>query len=41
MEPIVERPDIPAEYGDPKQRLEWADVERRLEERERLLDRQH
>lgn len=30
-EPIVEKPDFPAEYGDPKQRLEWADVERRLE----------
>ena len=30
-EPIGERPDIPAEYGDPTQRLEWADVERRLE----------
>jgi general stress protein 26 len=30
-EPIVERPDIPAEYGNPTQRLKWADVEWRLE----------
>jgi general stress protein 26 len=30
-EPFVERPDIPAEYGNPTQRLDWADVERRLE----------
>jgi general stress protein 26 len=30
-EPVVEKPDIPSEYGDPKQRLEWADVERKLE----------
>jgi nitroimidazol reductase NimA-like FMN-containing flavoprotein (pyridoxamine 5'-phosphate oxidase superfamily) len=30
-EPVVEKPDIPQEYGNPTQRLEWADVERRLE----------
>jgi nitroimidazol reductase NimA-like FMN-containing flavoprotein (pyridoxamine 5'-phosphate oxidase superfamily) len=29
--PLVEKPDIPPEYGNPTQRLEWADVERRLE----------
>ena len=28
--PVVEKPDIPPEYGNPTQRLEWADVERRL-----------
>jgi Pyridoxamine 5'-phosphate oxidase len=30
-EPIVEKPDIPSEYGNPTQRLEWREVERRLE----------
>ena len=30
-EPVVEKPDIPAEYGNPTQRLDWTDVERRLE----------
>ena len=30
-EPVVERPDIPPEYGNPRKRLEWSDVERRLE----------
>jgi general stress protein 26 len=30
-EPVVERPTIPPEYGNPTQRLEWEDVERRLE----------
>ena len=29
--PIVDKPEFPAEYGDPKQRLDWADVERKLE----------
>jgi general stress protein 26 len=29
--PVVDKPQIPAEYGNPGQRLEWADVERRLE----------
>jgi hypothetical protein len=29
--PLVEKPAIPPEYGNPTQRLEWADVERRLE----------
>jgi hypothetical protein len=29
--PIIERPDIPPEYGNPRTRLEWVDVERRLE----------
>jgi general stress protein 26 len=29
--PIVDKPDIPSEYGNPTQRLEWVDVERRLE----------
>jgi nitroimidazol reductase NimA-like FMN-containing flavoprotein (pyridoxamine 5'-phosphate oxidase superfamily) len=28
--PVVEKPDIPSEYGNPQQRLEWADVEHRL-----------
>jgi hypothetical protein len=30
-EPVVEKPDIPPEYGNPTQRLDWTDVERRLE----------
>ncbi|MGH2774304.1 MAG: pyridoxamine 5'-phosphate oxidase family protein [Actinomycetota bacterium] len=30
-EPVVERPEIPPEYGNPTKRLEWADVEHRLE----------
>jgi len=30
-EPIVEGADIPAEYGSPNERLEWDDVERKLE----------
>jgi nitroimidazol reductase NimA-like FMN-containing flavoprotein (pyridoxamine 5'-phosphate oxidase superfamily) len=30
-EPVVEKPDIPREYGNPTQRLAWEDVERRLE----------
>lgn len=29
--PVVEKPDIPPEYGNPTSRLEWADVERKLE----------
>jgi general stress protein 26 len=29
--PVVEKPDIPPEYGTPTQHLEWADVERKLE----------
>lgn len=29
--PIVEKPDFPAEYGNPKKRLQWEEVERRLE----------
>lgn len=29
-EPVVEKPEIPTEYGNPTQRLKWADVERRL-----------
>ena len=29
--PVVEKPDIPPDYGNPTQRLEWTDVERRLE----------
>ena len=29
--PVVEKPDLPPEYGNPKKRLEWDDVERRLE----------
>jgi nitroimidazol reductase NimA-like FMN-containing flavoprotein (pyridoxamine 5'-phosphate oxidase superfamily) len=29
-EPVAEKPDIPPEYGDPAERLEWGDVERRL-----------
>jgi nitroimidazol reductase NimA-like FMN-containing flavoprotein (pyridoxamine 5'-phosphate oxidase superfamily) len=30
-EPVVEKPDIPAEYGNPTKRLVWADVERMIE----------
>ena len=29
-EPVVEKPDIPAEYGSPTERLEWAEVEKKL-----------
>ena len=29
--PSVDKPAIPAEYGNPTQRLTWADVEKRLE----------
>jgi hypothetical protein len=29
--PVVEKPDIPPEYGNPTKRLEWADVEQKLE----------
>jgi nitroimidazol reductase NimA-like FMN-containing flavoprotein (pyridoxamine 5'-phosphate oxidase superfamily) len=29
--PVVEKPDIPSEYGNPTERLEWADVEGKLE----------
>lgn len=28
--PVVEKPDIPADYGNPTQRLDWADVEQKL-----------
>jgi pyridoxamine 5'-phosphate oxidase-like protein len=28
--PTVDKPEIPAEYGDPKQRLDWSEVEERL-----------
>ena len=31
VQPSAEKPDIPAEYGNPKKRLEWSEVERRLE----------
>jgi general stress protein 26 len=31
-EPIVDKPDIPSEYGNPTQRLAWADIEERLRE---------
>jgi hypothetical protein len=30
-EPVVEKPEIPLEYGNPTKRLEWADVKGRLE----------
>jgi general stress protein 26 len=30
-EPVVDKPEIPREYGNPTQRLAWADVERTLE----------
>lgn len=29
--PVVEKPDIPPEYGNPIERLEWTDVEGKLE----------
>jgi nitroimidazol reductase NimA-like FMN-containing flavoprotein (pyridoxamine 5'-phosphate oxidase superfamily) len=28
--PLVDKPEIPSEYGDPQERLQWADVERRI-----------
>ncbi|MEA2446429.1 MAG: hypothetical protein QOK47_66 [Actinomycetota bacterium] len=28
--PIVEKPDFPSEYGDPKERLDWGVVEQKL-----------
>jgi nitroimidazol reductase NimA-like FMN-containing flavoprotein (pyridoxamine 5'-phosphate oxidase superfamily) len=31
MEPSVEKPDIPPQYGNPTNRLRWADVGRTLE----------
>ena len=30
--PKVDKPEFPSEYGNPKQRLEWSDVEKRLED---------
>ena len=30
--PVAEKPDIPPEYGNPKQRLEWEEVEERLKD---------
>lgn len=30
--PIVDKPQFPADYGNPKERLAWTDVERRLVE---------
>jgi general stress protein 26 len=29
-EPVVEKPDIPPEYGDPQQSLQWTDVESKV-----------
>lgn len=29
--PIVEKPEIPPEYGNPTERLPWTDIDRRLE----------
>ena len=29
-QPVVDKPEFPAEYGDPKQRLEWSEVEGKL-----------
>lgn len=31
-EPVVDKPEFPAEYGKPKERLAWPDVEKRLAE---------
>lgn len=31
-DPIVDKPEIPAEYGSPKKRLDWAEVESKLED---------
>jgi nitroimidazol reductase NimA-like FMN-containing flavoprotein (pyridoxamine 5'-phosphate oxidase superfamily) len=31
MEPVADKPQIPPEYGNPTQRLDWAEVERKLE----------
>jgi nitroimidazol reductase NimA-like FMN-containing flavoprotein (pyridoxamine 5'-phosphate oxidase superfamily) len=31
VKPIVEKPEIPPEYGNPKKRLDWGEVEGRLE----------
>ena len=30
--PVTEKPDIPPEYGNPKQRLQWEEVEGRLKD---------
>jgi general stress protein 26 len=30
-EPVADKPQIPPEYGNPTQRLNWAEVERKLE----------
>jgi nitroimidazol reductase NimA-like FMN-containing flavoprotein (pyridoxamine 5'-phosphate oxidase superfamily) len=32
MNPVVDKPDIPSEYGNPKERLEWSEVERKLKD---------
>jgi len=29
--PVVDKPEIPAEYGNPKKRLSWDEVEKKLE----------
>jgi general stress protein 26 len=29
-EPVIDKPQFPAEYGNPKQRLAWSDVEKKL-----------
>lgn len=29
-EPIVDKPEFPSEYGDPKERLTWSDVESKI-----------
>jgi hypothetical protein len=30
-EPVIDKPEIPPEYGNPQQRLRWTDVEGKLE----------
>ena len=30
IEPAAEKPDIPAEYGNPKKRLKWSEIEEKL-----------
>ena len=31
VNPKVDKPQFPAEYGNPKQRLDWDEVEKRIE----------
>ena len=40
-EPVVEKPDIPPEYRNPTQRLDWDGCRAQARERHGVLDREH